>query len=368
MRVKPSQLVPGCVLIDEVKGKSNRLIMSKNTILNEKHIIILKKFLIESVEVSTKLSDDNEFKPEQVHKDEKDQAVKQPGPASTSELSFIEHYLEATASYKKNYKQWKNSMPIDIASIRKFIIPLLERIGNINSKEIYSLHKHVEKNDYIFYHGVAVSLISALLGEKLGFSKGEWLQIGLAGLLSDCGMARIDSKIITSAKPLTPSDWKDIKNHPTYSYRMVENLPTITSGVKLAILQHHERVDGNGYPLGITKEKIHTYAQVIAVADMYHAMTSERLYKAKQSPFKVLEEIQKEQYLKFDAKVVKCFLGLFTNLAFGANVILSDKRSGEIVFIDPDKPTRPLIRIHGSEEVIALEQIPELYIEEITGS
>lgn len=368
MRVKPSQLVPGCILINEIKGKSNRAIMSKNTILDANHITFLLKFLIESVEVSTKLSNGSEFKPVQLHIDEQNLAVRQPVPASMNELSFAEHYLKATISYKQNYKQWQNSMPIDIASIRKFIIPLLERIGNINPKEIYTLHKYVKKDDYLFYHSVAVSLISAFLGKEMGFTKGEWLQIGLAGLLSDCGFARINSRIITNKMPLTTHDWQDIKNHPTYSYRMVENLPTITSGVKLAILQHHERMDGNGYPLGISKGKIHTYAQIIAVADMYHAMTSERLYKVGQSPFKVLEEIQKEQYLKFDADVVKCFLGIFTNLAFGANVTLSDKKSGEIVFINPDKPTRPMIRIHGSEEIIVLEQMPELYIEEITGS
>ncbi|MGJ9459202.1 HD-GYP domain-containing protein [Oceanobacillus sp. CF4.6] len=367
MRVEPSQLVPGCILLDEVKGKSNRPIVLKNTVLTEKHITILNKFLVESVEVSTKLSDGNKFEPKQIHNKEKEKDVRKPDQVGMDEIPFVDHYLTATASYKNQYKNWKNSMPIDIPSVRKIIIPLLERLEDIKSEQIYSLHKYVEKHDYIYHHSVAISLISAFLGKEMGYSKGEWLQIGLAGLLCDCGMVRIDSDLILNADPLTSMEINDIKNHPTYSYRMVENLPTITIGVKLAVLQHHERVDGNGYPLGITKEKIHQYAKIIAVADMYHAMTSERLYQKKQSPFKVIEEIQKDQYLKFDAEVVKFFLGSFYHLSLGSKVTLSNQQSGEIVYIHPDKPTRPMIRMDDNEEIIALEQTPELYIEEITG-
>ncbi|WP_067727757.1 HD-GYP domain-containing protein [Oceanobacillus damuensis] len=368
MRVEPSQLVPGCILLNEVKGKSNRPIVSKDTILTENHITILTKFLVESVEVSTKLSGGEEFQPKQVHKKEKNQDVKPDIQAGLEKIAFKDHYRKAVSEYKEQYQKWKNSMPIDIPTVRKIIIPLLEQSEAVTPEEIFSLHKYVEKNDYTYYHSVAVSVISAFLGRKMGFSKGEWLQIGLAGLLCDCGMARVTSDIIFKAGPLTAREYDEIKNHPTYSYRMVENLPTITLGVKLAVLQHHERVDGNGYPLGIKNDKIHKFAKVIAVADMYHAMTSDRIYIGKQSPFKVIEEIQKEQYLKFDSQVVTCFLESLSNISIGTRVTLTNKKSGEIVFVKPDKPTRPMIRLEGSDEIIALEQMPELYIEEVSGS
>ncbi|WP_249872259.1 HD-GYP domain-containing protein [Oceanobacillus saliphilus] len=368
MRVEPSQLVPGCILLHEVKGKSNRPIIPKNTVLTEKHIIILEKFLIESVEVSSKLSDGEEFQPKVVHRSVKKQDVTKTIESGLSNIPFADHYRATALKFKEQYQKWQNSMPIDIPSVRDMIIPLLDRIEEVTSKEIYSLHKHVEKEDYIHYHSVAVSIISAFLGRKMGYSKGEWLQIGLAGLLCDCGMVRVNSDIIFKAGPLTSNEFKDVQNHPTYSYRMVENLPTITSGVKLAVLQHHEREDGNGYPLGIKNEKIHKYAKVIAVADTYHAMTSDRLYQGKIPPMKVIEEIQKEQYIKFDAEVVKCFLGSLSDLSLGSKVTLSNKKSGEIVFVDPDKPTRPLIRMNGSDEIIALEHMPELYIEKVSGS
>ncbi|WP_337017155.1 HD-GYP domain-containing protein [Oceanobacillus massiliensis] len=369
MRVAPSQLVPGCILLMEVKGKSNRPIIVKNTVLTDKHIEILEKFLVESVEVSSKLSDGEEFSPKSsVHRN--DEKIEFPPDVrkEKNELSFMANYKKAVTAFKKQYQKWQNSMPIDIPAIRKIMIPLLEQIETIPSAAIYALHEHGEKRDYIYYHCVAVSLTSAYLGKKMGYSKGEWLQIGLAGLLSDCGLARIDADILLKAGPLTESEYTAVKNHPTYSYRMVENLPTITPGVKLAVLQHHERVDGYGYPLGISKEKIHQYAKVVAVADMYHAMTSERLYRKKISPFKVIEEIQRERYLKFDSEIVDCFLASIDSLTLGAKVILSDNTSGEIVFINPAQPTRPMVRIAESDEIISLEQVPELYIEKISAS
>jgi len=364
MRVKPSQLIPGCILQKEVTGKSNRAIIPKDTVLEEKHITILHKFLVESVEVGSRMADGKAFIPAEVL----DNQLEQPALfTDEEELPFQEHYVNVTKAYKKEFEKWKNSMPVDISRVRKLIIPLLEKIAYVNDKEIFSLNNHTKKEDYIYHHSVAVALISAYIGKKMGYSKGEWLQIGLAGLLSDCGMARMDMDIMLRTGPLTVAEWKDIKHHPTYSYRMIEKLPTITPGVKLAVLQHHERMDGSGYPLGIRDNKLHPYAKIIAVADTYHAMVSDRLYQSRISPFKIIEEIHKEQYLRFDGKVVTCLIHAFSNLIKGLKVILSNQERGEIVFVIPDKPTRPMVRMEEDGKIISLEQHPELFITAFAG-
>lgn len=367
MRVEPSQLIPGCILLHEVKGKSNRAIIPKNTALEEKHLIVLDKFLVEFVEVSSKLANGDVFKPNEVQKKDLKRSVKTVVQESKVKRSFSDLYSHALKAYKKEYQQWQNSMPIDIASVRKFIMPLLESVDNLNAADIYTLYKIAEKDDYIYNHSVAVSLISAFVSKKLGYSKGEYLQVGLAGLLSDCGTARIDSDMVFKTASLTPKEWEVVKQHPTYSYRMVENLPSITTSVKLAVLQHHERMDGSGYPFGTSAEKIHPYAKIIAIADSYHAMASERLYQSKQSVFSIIEEIQNGQYTKFDGKVVNCFINSFTNISVGLKVTLSNGKRGEIVFINPDKPTRPMVRIPDSDEIISLEQKPDIFITAIAG-
>ncbi|MEC5425049.1 HD-GYP domain-containing protein [Virgibacillus sp. C22-A2] len=365
MRVEPSQLVPGCVLLNEVKGKSNKALIPQKTILNEEHILFLQKFLIHSVDVSSKLVDGEEFIPKEVHEEETEQELSQEN--NESNLLFKDHYHQAVSTYKVLFNKWENGFPIDMPYIRRVIIPLFERMDDI-SNAVYTLHHYANKKDYFYYHGVAVGLLSAYLGKKMGFSKGEWLQIGLAGFLSDSGMAKIPPAIVTKSSSLTYQEIDEVKNHPTYSYRLVESIPTITQTVKLAVLQHHERMDGSGYPLGLTKEKIHIYARIIAVCDMYHAMTTERIYKEKQSPFKVIEEIQKEQFSKLDPQVVKAFIDSLANFSIGTKVRLSNGQLAEIVFIDARKPTRPMVRMGDKGEIISLQDNLNLFIDEIMGS
>ncbi len=368
MRVKPSSLIPGCVLLKEVRGKTNRPIILKNTILKEEHITILEKFLVESVDVSSTLSNGDSFLGKPVQPKEKQHMKKQNSIDNEKSLPFAESYLNVVAAYKQQFQKWQNGMPIDISVVRKLIIPLLECTETIEAEKIYRLHTYSTQEDYMYFHSVAVSLLSAFIGRKMGLSKGEWLQSGIAGLLSNCGLVKVDDSILNKKGTLTEDEWKAIKNHPTYSYRMIEHLPIITAAVKLGVLQHHERLDGSGYPLGITNEKIHVFAKIIAVSDTYFAIISNRIYAKAQSLFHAIKTIEKDRYMKFDAQVVNVFIDNFVHFLIGKKIILSNGKHGEIVFIETTKPTKPMIRIEPDEAIISLDQMPELYIEEIIGS
>lgn len=364
MRVKASQLVPGCVLLREIKGKTNRDIIPKNTVLTEEHITVIKKFLVDSVEVSSKLVEGDSYTPEKV--EEVEQVQQKAEKKVTEELPpFQEHYEQTVQAYKKMFENWKNGAPLDMPYVRKLIIPLLKRMDDISSA-VYTMHHYANKRDYIFYHSVAVSILSAFLAKKMGYPSGDWLQIGLAGFLSDAGMAKVDHNLLHKAGTLNTAQMNDLKKHPTYSYRMVEQIPTIKQSVKLAILQHHERMDGSGYPLGLSSGKIHKVARIIAVCDMYHAMTCERAYKEKQSPFLVIEELQKEQFSTLDPDVVASFVESMTHFSIGTKIRLSNNQLGEIVFIDAKHPTRPMVRMEGKKDIISLQQT-EVFIEEIVG-
>ncbi|RLL41725.1 HD-GYP domain-containing protein [Oceanobacillus piezotolerans] len=362
MRVKPSQLVPGSVLLKEVKGKTSKPIIPVHTVLTEEHIEVLQLFLVDYVDVSTKLKNGEQFKPKEPGKIIRTPVEKQQQKAK--KLSFEAHFHQAVKEYKSLFISWQNGLQIDIHKVREFIIPLLRRTEDID-KSVYLLHHYTSKEEYIFSHSVAVSILASYLGRKLRLSQGEWIQLGLAGLLSDAGMAKIDSNIVFKQGSLTEKEREQIINHPTYSYRMVENTPSITQGVKLAILQHHERSDGSGYPLGIRKDKTHIFARILAVADTYHAMTSERLYKEKQSPFKVIEEIKNNRFTKYDTKIVHTFIQSLANFSVGTRVMLSNEAIGEIVFIEPKELTRPMVRLNESGEIISLKDEPKLHIQEI---
>lgn len=269
MRVQPSQLIPGCILLKGVMGKTKFPIVYEETIMNETHIRFLQKFLIRDVEVSNKLADGSLFEPTVEAEGKVD--TKQEPDKKRDSLDVL--YSKAVSNYRLMFSKWQQHVEIDIPEVRKYMLPLFERLEEFGG-DIFTLHHYATKDTYIYHHSVSVGLLSFYVANKLGFETGEMLQTGLAGLLSDCGMARISPTILTKEKKeaLDSNDQRQIKHHPIYSYRMVENIPTLSLAAKRAILQHHERQNGTGYPLNLTSRELGKHASIIAVCDTYHTM------------------------------------------------------------------------------------------------
>lgn len=344
MQVKVSQLTPGCVLLKDVFGKTKRSIMPKNTVLTELHIQILEKFLIDSVEVSSKLENGKLFIPKKID----NRLEKHPKISNEKKdiTLFENHFYHVIEEYKKQFNSWRRGGPIEITQIRNVLFPLLERTEDIE-KQVKYIHKYLDKQDYIYFHSVVVSILSSFIARKMELDKSKWLQVGLAGLLSDAGMAK-----------LNPNNTIELKKHPAYSYRLVENLKGIPNDVKLAVLQHHECADGSGYPLGLTLEKIHLFARIIVVCDAYFTM----IFQRKLSPFQAMEEIHKARISKFDIRIIQVFMKSLVNLSIGSKVKLSNDKIAEIVFIDSDQLTRPMVRLVDNGEIITLKNNNEIHI------
>lgn len=310
LRVETSQLIPGCIVSENIYGKTKHPIIEKNTILTEELIELLHSFLVEAVYISRNLNDGKPFviSKQMTHPMPSTHLLSQTNEASDEPFSI--QYKNVVKSYERMFHHWHNNMPIDMPRIRKLLIPLIEWIEE-DSRDVYHLYTYSNKENYRYSHDIAVSILSAFLARKMGYKKGEWLQIGLAGFLSNCGMAKINPRVFKKTTQLSLDELTEVKKHPVYSYRLIESVRTITDAVKLAVLQHHERLDGSGYPLALTKDKIHQYARIIAVSDTYLAMTSERVYQARQSPQIVLNELQKNHPSKLDPKIIHVLVNHF---------------------------------------------------------
>ncbi|WJE15830.1 HD domain-containing phosphohydrolase [Halobacillus sp. ACCC02827] len=363
MRVSPGQLTPGCIIVQDVKGRTQRPIIPKNTIVQPVHIEVLKKFQIPYIEISHKRSDGTPFIPQQDTDTETEQPISNtPSPSSVILHTFEEQYLDAVQSYKEWYNSWQAGSAVDIQEVRRIMVPLLEK--SVESKpDIFTLHHHSTAVDYMYHHGVATGLLSGYVASKMGYSYGEWIQVGLAGALADAGMARIDKRITSKEAALTETEYSQVKNHPALSYRMTEKIASLSKESKLAILQHHERMDGTGYPLGLHHDKIHMFSQILAVSDMYHAMTSERHYRERRSPFLVLEEMLQKQMGRYHQEVIQTLAKELTGYSIGTKVRLSDNSKADILFVDEQDPVRPIVQ--SNDSIINLKEHLDLYIEEV---
>lgn len=359
MRIRTNQLKEGCILASDVVSLTNIPIVPKDTIITHRNLDIIKVFMIKEVNVEPILVNGEPFKPSEVIKEEAE--VKKVNEEMKG-LSTI--YLKAVQDYKRLFKGWQSGVAIDMPSVRAVLVPVIE--GALETpREIFRLHHYSTKEDYLYHHSVTLAALSAVLGKSLNFPKGDCIQIGIAGAMCDCGMAKIDTKILDKKESLHRQEYDEVKKHPEYSYLMLKQVKILKDEVRKAVYQHHERIDGSGYPNGLTADYIHPYARIIAVSDVYHAMTSERNYRSKQSPFKVLESILQDQFGKFDHKVVDALTKVMTNFSSGTMVRLSNNEVGEIVFIEQNSPTRPMIKLESNGEIIQLVNHRQLFIEEI---
>ncbi|MDZ5710583.1 HD-GYP domain-containing protein [Jeotgalibacillus haloalkalitolerans] len=358
MKVSVHDLTEGCRIAQDIMGLTANPIIKKGTELSSIHFEALRAFNIQHVEVYSKLADGSKVEAEPVREEAGSIVV------AAEEPPLKKQYMELISYYNGVFNAWQSGGKLDIVALKSRLMPLLRQVAK-HKDVIYQLHRWSEAKSYIAHHSVSTAIISYLLAEKAGYDQGGCIQLAVAGILTDTGMAKMPLSILKKSGPLTQEEAIEIRKHPLYSYQYIMDSPLLKNEMKAAILQHHERLDGSGYPKGSRGKDISRSSQVLALADVFHAMTSERLYRAKKSPFRALEIIWEDELGKFDIALLKALQEIVGGLATGTRVILSDDRTAEVIFTQPQHLLRPMIKAEGSEDIIDLTKERKLYIEQV---
>lgn len=214
-----------------------------------------------------------------------------------------------------------------------------------NYKMIGCINLFKTADSYTYTHSINVALLSTLIGKWLKLGTHALDNLMLAGLFHDIGKMRIDKSILNKPDKLTDAEFEEIKKHPVYSYELLQDNTDIPLDVKVGILMHHERMDGSGYPYGVYNENINDIAKILAVADSYDAMISDRPYQKKRSPFEVMQLMQEGIFGKLDSKILLTFLSNIATYYIGTYVALNTDEIGEVVAINPSCIYRPIIKV-----------------------
>jgi HD-GYP domain-containing protein (c-di-GMP phosphodiesterase class II) len=217
--------------------------------------------------------------------------------------------------------------------------------------------------DTIYRHSVNVAALSSILGRWIGLDEKDINLLTYAGILHDFGKTRIDKQILNKRGTLTTKEFHQIKNHPITAYNLIKQVAFLDSSVCYGVLMHHERLDGSGYPLGIKGEKIHEFAKIIAIADTFDAVNSNRMHRRSRGPFAALEIIQKDSLGKLDYEYCKVFLEHLVNYYMGEEVLLNNEMICKIIQININDIIHPLV-LHDAE-FIDLKKQPGLRVERI---
>ncbi|WP_343069515.1 HD-GYP domain-containing protein [Clostridium aciditolerans] len=217
--------------------------------------------------------------------------------------------------------------------------------------------------DAIYRHSVNVTALSAVLGKWLGFSERDINLLSHAAILHDFGKTKISREILDKVTPLTAEDWKKIKSHPGLVYNYLKAVPSLDISILYGVLMHHERLDGSGYPLGIKEDRIHPFAKIIAIADTFDAINSNRVYRESQGPFEALETLQKESLGKLDYVYCKVFIEHVINFLMGESVLLNTNKICTVIGVNVNDISRPLL-VDGTD-FIDLKQRKDIYIKKL---
>lgn len=263
---------------------------------------------------------------------------------------------------KMVFDEVRHSMKLPLADLQKNIIPVIAELAD--GPQLTNLFISLQaKDDYTYRHNIAVGTISSLIGQWLGLSKKDILQLSTAGLLHDVGKMRIPESILNKPGKLTNEEFELMKKHTVFGYQIIKNTVGTNHRQALVALQHHERMDGSGYPLGISGEEIDLFSRIVAVADVFHAMTSKRVYRDPSPFYQVLYQMSQDTFGVLDPKITNLFINKIMSSLIGDTVKLTDGNEGTIIMIHPNDPIHPLIQVENN--YIDLRERTGLHIEQI---
>jgi len=265
---------------------------------------------------------------------------------------------EAMAEVSELFRSAANAETVYFDQIRVRVLPTIRRLT-----ETCTLH-HIltalqEKDDYTHKHSIAVAVFSSLIGEWLRCEKDELELLSSAALLHDVGKAQLPAELLTKSGKLSPEEFELVKKHTVLGYEFIRRVPGLSETHAIPALQHHERMDGSGYPHGLTNET-HRFSRIIAIADVFHAMLSRRPYKDAQPFYKVVKEMARGAFGLFDPSIVDLFTRKAMESLIGSEVLLSDGRRARIVRVNANDPANPLVM--RGEKFIDLARSPDLNI------
>jgi putative nucleotidyltransferase with HDIG domain len=227
---------------------------------------------------------------------------------------------------------------------KKLISLLLEELQR--SKELLNLLSDVFIHDhYIFSHSLNVTLYALAIGIEMKLSPKELEQLGLGAILHDVGKMKVPVEILSKPDRLTGEEFQIIKAHAEEGFQLLRNIPEISLIVAHCAFQHHERLNGSGYPRGLKGDNIHLFGRILGVADVFDAVTSNRVYRPAMLPHEGLEILYSGSGNLYDPKVVDAFRRAVAIYPVGLTVILSDGRKGVVSAQNPGLSERPVVRV-----------------------
>ncbi|RIV18393.1 HD-GYP domain-containing protein [Alicyclobacillaceae bacterium I2511] len=316
------------VLAQPILDERGRILLARGVLLSDNLLVKLRTLGIGSVCVEDALTDDI------VGKDFISPHVRQ-------------QMLDATYSSLNDLASGTHVRYVRGARLRQKLRPLVEEVieelRNLGGAEQFGT---VYLSDgELYHHSVNVALFALSVGLGMKLSADQLLDLGIGALLHDVGKMRIPEKVLKKPGRLTDAEYTEMKLHAQYGYEILLNDHDLHGSARLISYEHHERMDGTGYPRGLVGGDIHLFGRITAVVDVYEALTANRVYRPAYLPHEAYELILGGGGTQFDATVVDGFVDAISIYPVGMTVELSSGYRGVVIHSPRRQTQRPLVRV-----------------------
>lgn len=340
--VRTEFLKEGMRIDQNLKDRMDRVLIAKGTHLNQYQIHALYQMRIPGVQIA--------------EGEEEEEVTEQPVPPTMSAIAKNNisknrvddpSKVQLSESIKKRVSEGIQFLYNDTESpafsetSNKVTKQLLKAIDDSNAIAV-DISVLKTSDEYTFKHSVDVATMSMIVAKKMGMKDSDVYNIGIAGLLHDMGKSKIPIEILNKPARLTTEEFEIMKQHPVYGYQILMRKEEFSAQIALAVLQHHEKMNGKGYPMGVTEERISPYAKILSVVDVYDALVTERPYKKAMSQRDAIELLM-SMTEDLDISAMRSFLSSVILYPVDSIVNLSNGEKACVVRNNSESVLRPTV-------------------------
>ena len=366
-KVLTANLKPGMVSSEAAYTYTNHLVIQSNTVLTEEIIEKLKYYAVKAVKVYVQEESENtsgtvNSKQSNVLETVEGVSAQVLPEGETDTVSAAVEQLAGPTYFERvqqseEFRVFESEFTDCVGGFRQSLNDIVTKStdGLVDSMlgDVDALLKKTRNplhlldmlqcmrgyDDMTYTHSMNVALICNVIGNWLRMN--DLKVLVTCGLLHDIGKLRVPNDIITKPGKLTVQEYEIVKKHPQYGYEMLKD-KKLDRRVKLAALQHHERFGGTGYPYGLMGSDIEYFSSIVAVADVYDAMTSNRCYRKGICPFKVIGILERDKDA-YEPGVLYLFMERTIEAYVNTEVLLSNGEQGKVVLLNKSLLSRPVV-------------------------
>ena len=383
-RILTSRATQNMIVADDVYTSDDKLVIPEGTVLTEDIIDSLKEYGVFAIRI--KVDDDGNNAAAENEKvmpdgDEvlKEQRQEIKNSAEQEHESFLKQVKES-----KEFEVFHSAFVDSVDNLKNVFSKVVMHNEQIDGESILSDVENVVSkgrnsihildmlqcmrgyDDVTYVHSVNVALLSNMIGRIVypDISDEELKVLTLAGLLHDIGKMMVPDNIIQKKGRLTLPEYNLVKTHVLFGNNILKGIDNLDPRIAEVAMRHHERCDGTGYPGGYKREQIEPFARIVAIADTYDAMTSDRAYRAAICPFDVIEMFEREGIVKYDVEFLLPFLEKAVQAYMKTNVRLSTNQIGKVIMINKNEFSKPVVQV-GDEFYDLSKETNDIVIDKV---